>query len=123
MQYWTLSPIYFDPTGTQSARVHRFSSPFRPLKKVRMLVAVDKTVLKVNSQICYPWAAINVNTNEILAVYASRGRGIPYANEFLWKVLDSCEGKPVIVIDRGPRYKWVSACDVVHRCNCSYKLF
>jgi transposase-like protein len=34
-----------------------------------------------------------VDTNEILAVYAI---------EFLRKVLDSCEGKPVIVVDRGP---------------------
>jgi transposase-like protein len=71
-----------------------------------MLVAVDKTVLKVNSQICYPWAAININTNEILALYASKGRGIPSAIKFLRKVLDSCEGKPVIVVDRGPWYRW-----------------
>jgi transposase-like protein len=37
-----------------------------------------------------------------LAVYASRGRGI----KFLKKVLDSCVGKPVIVVDRGPWYRW-----------------
>jgi transposase-like protein len=41
-----------------------------------------------------------------LAVYASRGRGIPSAVKFLRKVLDSCEGKPVIVVDRGPWYRW-----------------
>jgi transposase-like protein len=41
-----------------------------------------------------------------LAVYASKGRGIPSAIEFLRKVLDSCEGKPVIVVDRGPWYRW-----------------
>jgi transposase-like protein len=44
---------------------------------VRRLVAVDETVLKVKGQICYLWAA-----------------------------LDSCEGKPVIVVDRGPWYRW-----------------
>jgi putative transposase len=60
----------------------------------------------VKGQICYLWAAIDVDTNEILAVYASRGRGIPNAIEFLRKVLDSCEGKPVIVVDRGPWYRW-----------------
>jgi transposase-like protein len=38
-----------------------------------------------------------VDTNEILAVYASRGRGIPSAVKFLRKVLDSCEGKPIIL--------------------------
>jgi len=80
--------------------VHRFSSLFRPSRRVRRLIAVDETVLKVNRQICYLWAAIDVDTNEILAVYASRGRGIPSAIEFLRKVLDSCEGKPVIRIER-----------------------
>jgi transposase-like protein len=43
------------------------------------------------------WAAINMDTNEILAVYAIK---------FLRKVLDSCEDKPVIVADKGPCYKW-----------------
>jgi putative transposase len=88
--------------------VHRFSSLFRPSRRVRRLVAVDESVLKVNGQTCYLWAAIDVDTNEILAVYASRGRGIPSAIEFLRKVLDSCEGKPVIVVDRGPWYRWAS---------------
>ncbi len=86
--------------------VHRFSSLFKPSKRARRLVAVDETVLKVKGQICYLWAAIDVDTNEILAVYASRGRGIPSAIKFLRKVLDSCEGKPVIVVDRGPWYRW-----------------
>jgi putative transposase len=60
----------------------------------------------VSGQTCYLWAAIDVDTNEVLAVYASRGRGIPSAIKFLRKVLDSCEGKPVIVVDRGPWYRW-----------------
>jgi transposase-like protein len=86
--------------------VHRFSSLFRPSRRKRRLVAVDETVLKVKGQICYLWAAIDVDTNEILALYASRGRGIPSAIKFLRKVLDLCEGKPVIVVDRGPWYRW-----------------
>jgi putative transposase len=86
--------------------VHRFPSLFKPSKRARRLVAVDETVLKVKGQICYLWAAIDVDTNEILALYASKGRGIPIAIEFLRKVLDPCEGKPVIVVDRGPWYRW-----------------
>jgi transposase-like protein len=43
------------------------------------------------------WAAIDVDTNEILAGYAIK---------FLRKVLDSCEDKPVIVADRGSYYRW-----------------
>jgi len=84
--------------------VHRFSSLFRPFRRVRRLVAVDEAVLKVGGQTCYLWAAIDVDTNEVLAVYASRG--IPSAIKFLRKVLDSCECKPVIVVDRGPWYRW-----------------
>jgi len=81
--------------------VHRFSSFFKPSKRARRLVAVDETVLKVKGQTCYLWAAIDVDTNEVLAVHASKGRGIPSAVKFLRKVLDSCEGKPVIVVDKG----------------------
>ena len=86
--------------------VHRFSSLFKPSKRVRRLVAVDETVLKINGLICYLWAAIDVDTNEILALYASRGRGIPNAIKFLKMVLRSCDGKPIVVVDRGPWYRW-----------------
>jgi transposase-like protein len=60
----------------------------------------------VSGQTCYLWAAIDVDTKEVLAVYASKGRGIPSAVKFLRKVLDSCEGKPLIVVDRGAWYRW-----------------
>jgi putative transposase len=53
--------------------VHRFSSLFKPSKRARRLVAVDETVLKVNGQTCYLWAAIDVDTGEILALHTSRG--------------------------------------------------
>jgi hypothetical protein len=33
--------------------VHRFTSFFRPSRRVRRLVAIDETVLKVNGQTCY----------------------------------------------------------------------
>jgi putative transposase len=60
----------------------------------------------VSGQTCYLWAEIDVDTNEVLAVYASRGRGIPSEIKFLRKVLDPCEGKPLIVVDRGAWYIW-----------------
>jgi transposase-like protein len=92
----------------ESVRIwaHRSSSLFKPSKRVRRLVAVDETVLKINGRICYLWAAIDVDTNEILALYASRGRGIPNAIKFLKMVLRSCDGKPIVVVDRGPWYRW-----------------
>jgi transposase-like protein len=53
--------------------VHRFSSLFKPSKRARRLVAVDETVLKINGLICYLWAAIDVDTNEILAPICIKG--------------------------------------------------
>jgi len=35
-----------------------------------------------------------------------KGRGILHALKLLRKVLDSCEGNPIIVVDRGPWYRW-----------------
>ncbi|MEM1944193.1 MAG: DDE-type integrase/transposase/recombinase, partial [Nitrososphaerota archaeon] len=49
---------------------------------------------------------MDVDTGEIIAVYASRGRSIPNALTFLRRVLEVCDGKPVIVVDRGPWYPW-----------------
>jgi transposase-like protein len=72
--------------------VHRFSSSFKPSKRARRLATVDETVLKNNGQTCYLWAAIDVDTNEIFAVYASRGRGIISAIEFLRKVWGTNQG-------------------------------
>jgi transposase-like protein len=86
--------------------VHRFSSLFKPSRRKRRLVAVDETVLKINGRICYLWAAIDVDTGEILALQASRGRGLPNAIKFLKMVLRSCDGKPIVVVDRGPWYRW-----------------
>jgi transposase-like protein len=72
--------------------VHRLSSSFKPSKRARRLVTVDETVLKNNGQTCYLWAAIDVDTKEIFAVYASRGRGIISAIEFLRKVWGTNQG-------------------------------
>ncbi|MEM4303959.1 MAG: DDE-type integrase/transposase/recombinase [Candidatus Caldarchaeum sp.] len=40
----------------------------------------------------------------MIAVYASKGRSILNALTFLRRVLEVCDGKPVIVVDRGPWY-------------------
>jgi transposase-like protein len=75
--------------------VHRFSPLFRQFRRVSRLVAVDEAVLKVSGQTRYLWAEIDVDTDEVLAVYASRG--ITSAIKFLRKILDPYEGKPLIL--------------------------
>jgi len=41
---------------------------------------------------------------EYLAVYASRERSVARALTFLRRVLKACDGKPLIVVDKGPWY-------------------
>lgn len=82
--------------------VHRLGRVFNSMRKPRRLVAVDETVEKRLGEWVYVWSAVDVDTGEIIAVYASRGRSMLNALTFLRMVLRACEGKPVVVVDRGP---------------------
>ncbi|MEM2588057.1 MAG: DDE-type integrase/transposase/recombinase [Nitrososphaerota archaeon] len=82
--------------------VHRLGRVFNSMRKPRRLVAVDETVEKRLGEWVYVWSAIDVDAGEIIAVYASRGRSMLNALTFLRMVLRACEGKPVVVVDRGP---------------------
>ena len=85
---------------------HRFSSIFSVDKKLRDTVAVDETVVKMHGLRAYVWSAVDVDSGEILAIYASRSRSMLIALKFLRIVLDRCLNKPLIIIDRGPWYRW-----------------
>ena len=53
------------------------------------------------------WAAIDADTKELLAVYASYYyRSSINTLVFLRKVLDTCVGTPVVLVDWGPWYSW-----------------
>jgi len=70
--------------------------------KTRRLIAVDETKIKANGVCCFIWAAIDVDSRELLAVYVSWQRSILYSEAFLRKVLSICTNKPVILADKGP---------------------
>jgi transposase-like protein len=73
--------------------------------KERNLIAVDETVVKVNGYRCFVWAAIDVETKELVAIYVSPGRSSLDAYFFLAKVKAKCKGKlPAIIVDKGPWY-------------------
>ncbi|MEM3032470.1 MAG: DDE-type integrase/transposase/recombinase [Nitrososphaerota archaeon] len=61
---------------------------------------------KVLGRIVYVWSALDVDRGDIIALYASKGRSILNTLTFLKKVLETCEGKSVIVVDRDPWYQW-----------------
>ena len=98
--------------GTNASResvrrwFHRFSRLFPVEKKFRNTIAVDETVVKMHGLRAYVWSAVDVYSGEILAIYASRGRNILIAMKFLRMVLGRYVNKPLIIVDRGPWYRW-----------------
>jgi putative transposase len=85
---------------------HRFSKIFSVEKRFRNTIAVDETVVKMHGLRAYVWSAVDVDSGEILAIYASRGRNMLIAMKFLRMVMDKCINKPLVIVDRGPRYRW-----------------
>jgi putative transposase len=86
--------------------LHESSKIFSVGKRFRCYVAVDETVVKMHGLRAYVWSAVDVDSGEILAVYASRSRNMLIAIKFMRMVLDRCLNKPLIIVDRGPRYRW-----------------
>jgi len=75
-------------------------------RRTRRAVAVDETKVKLENNQIYIWNAIDVDDRSILAVHVSSSRTSFDAIYFLKKVLEKCENKPLILVDRGPWYKW-----------------
>jgi transposase-like protein len=65
----------------------------------RRLIAVDETVERVNGREVYVWAAIDVDTRELLAIKATWSRSSLDALLFLSRVLGACTNKPVSVVE------------------------
>ena len=72
--------------------------------KPRRMVAADETKVKVNGEWCYVWAAVDVDTRELLATWVSWQRNIMHAQAFLRKALETCTNKPIFLVDKGPWY-------------------
>jgi transposase-like protein len=85
---------------------HRFSKIFSVEKRFRDTVAVDETVVEMHGLRAYVWSAVDVDSGEVLAVYASWSRNMLIAFKFMRIVLDRCINKSLIMVDRGPWYRW-----------------
>jgi transposase-like protein len=98
--------------GTNASResvrrwFHRFSKIFSVGRRFRNTIAVDETVVKMHGLRAYVWSAVDVDSGEILAIYASRGRNMLIAMKFLRMVMDRCINRPLVIVDRGPWYRW-----------------
>ena len=54
----------------------------------------------------YVWSAVDVDSRELLALEASYGRSCLNALAFLKKALKMCTNKPLVIVDKGPWYRW-----------------
>jgi transposase-like protein len=86
--------------------LHRFSKVFSVDRRFRNTVAVDETVVKLHGLRAYVWSAVDVDSKELLALEASYGRSCLNALSFLKKALRMCTNKPLVIVDRGPWYRW-----------------
>jgi transposase-like protein len=74
--------------------------------RYRRCIAVDETKLRVKKSYVYIWSAVDVDSKELLALEASYGRSSLNALAFLKKALKMCTNKPLVLVDKGPWYRW-----------------
>jgi len=63
-------------------------------------------VVKLHGLRVYVWSALDVDSGEILAIYASWSRSMIVAMKFTRMVLDRCLNKPLVIVDKSPWYRW-----------------
>jgi putative transposase len=85
---------------------HRFSKLFCVGRRSRGAIAIDEAVVKLHGIRAYVCFAVDVYSGEILAIYASWSMNILIVMKFLRMVLGRCINKPLIIVDRGPWYRW-----------------
>jgi transposase-like protein len=69
-------------------------------------IAVYETKLSVKGVQVYVWSAVDVDSKELLALEASYGGSSLNALSFLKKALRMCTNKLLVMVDRGPWYRW-----------------
>jgi putative transposase len=74
--------------------------------RYRRGIAVDETKLSVKGVHVYVWSAVDVDSKESPALEASYGRSSLNALSFLKKALKMCTNKPLVIVDKGPWYRW-----------------
>ena len=79
---------------------------FQPLCRTRPIVAIDETKINVDRRYVFCWAAVGIQTFEMVHLDVTPGRSSLDALLFLKTVLERCRGTPLVIVDRGPWYNW-----------------
>ena len=97
----------FEPISHESVRLwyHKSNRLFTVETRHREIIAVDETKIKIHGKYHLLWAAIDINTWEVLGVWITQGRASIEAYSFLNHVLQKCSNNPKILVDGGPWYK------------------
>ena len=85
---------------------HKFVQLFTTSRKYRRCIAIDETKIKIGDEWWYVWAAIDVDTWEILGIVVTKWRTSIDVIRFVNSFLIYCENKPLIKVDRAPWYRW-----------------
>ena len=99
----------FTPRSHEAVRqwYERARFLFEVRRARRRTLAIDETKVKVQGTWMYVWAAIDVDTWEVVASWASFSRSNFESYSFIRKVLEACDGKPSMVyVDGGPWYRY-----------------
>ena len=92
----------------ESVRIwyHKVANLFANTRKDRRCIAIDETKVRIGNRYWYIWAAIDVDSWEILGVMVTEWRTSIDVIRFVRDILRYCENKPIIKTDRGPWYRW-----------------
>jgi putative transposase len=81
---------------------HSLAHLFDPEPDHHSTIAIDETKLTLDETEVYVWAAIDVETFEVIHIGVSPGRSDLDALLFIKQVLRRCRSDPVVPVGRGP---------------------
>jgi putative transposase len=79
---------------------------FTVKSRKRRAIAIDETKIKIQGKWMFIWAAIDIDSWEVIATWVSQGRSCFEALQFIRRVLSLCKNKPLVYVDRARWYKW-----------------
>lgn len=110
LSVWKAEAVLLEFGGASHEAVrrwhHRCRDLFDPPPRERRAVAVDETKVRIAGKEWYLWAAVDVDRPEVLAAWITPARSSFEALQFLRAVLRRCSNKPLVLVDRGPWYRW-----------------
>ncbi len=96
----------FEPASHEAVRnwYYRAAKIFQIQKAFRKIIAIDETKIKIKGKWHILWAAVDIESWDVLGAWVTQGRSSLEAYHFIRHVLRQCENRPKILVDGGPWY-------------------